>query len=358
MRPSTFEIWTGREISVVTLLGRIVRFAILCAIGYAIFDWLVLSSVTAPATYAECRNAAGACIAFLQDKWRLILFGLYPYDQHWRAAIVTVLILALVAVLATPAFWQTRSRRQVLATGSILTIAVIWWLLFGGFGLSSVSLRNLSGLPMTLFMASVGLLVSFMLAMLLALGRTSDMPIFRWICTGYIEFIRAIPLISALFLAVFVLPIVLPSDWDIPPLLRALVAYVMFFSAYMAENIRGGLQALPLSQYAAAKAIGMTYWQAQKLVILPQAIKISLPSLINTSIAGLKDTSLVMVVSMLDLLGTANAAKADANWQGLFLEAYLFIGLIYILLCASMSYYGRWIEKRLRRTGREDAKNG
>lgn len=354
---SSVEIETPRSASLVAVAGRILRLVILCAVGYMVFDWLVLSSVTAPATYAECRDAGGACIAFLQDKWRLILFGLYPYDQQWRAAIATILILGLVATFAMPVFWQTRSRRRTLAAGSVACFALIWWLLFGGFGLSSVPLRNLSGLPMTLFMASVGLSVSFVLAILLALGRKSDMPLFRWICTGYIEFIRAIPLISALFLAVFVLPIVLPSDWDIPPLLRAIVAYVMFFSAYMAENIRGGLQALPLSQYAAAKAIGMTYWQAQKLVILPQAIRISLPSLINTSISGLKDTSLVMVVSMLDLLGTANAAKADANWQGLFLEAYLFVGIIYIMLCASMSYYGRWIEKRLQ-TGQRDTKNG
>lgn len=357
MKPSSVEFETPGSTSLFAWTGRILRLAILCLIGYGVVDWFVLSSVTFPATYAECRDAGGACIAFLQDKWRLILFGLYPYEEHWRAALATIVIIGLVAIIATPAFWHNKTRRRTLAIASVVISGIIWWLLFGGLGLSTVALRNLSGLPMTLFMASVGLLASFVLAILLALGRKSEMPLFRWICTGYIEFIRAIPLISALFLAVFVLPIVLPSDWDIPPLVRALVAYVMFFSAYMAENIRGGLQALPLSQYAAAKAIGMTYWQAQKLVVLPQAVKISLPSLINTSIAGLKDTSLVMVVSMLDLLGTANAAKADADWQGLFLEAYLFIGIIYIILCASMSYYGRWIERRLQ-TGRKDVQHG
>jgi general L-amino acid transport system permease protein len=217
----------------------------------------------------------------------------------------------------------------------------------GGFGLSHVEVRFWSGLPLTVMLASVGMVSCVFVSILLALGRRSEMRVIRWACVVYIELIRGVPLISLLFMANIMLPLLLPADVTIPNILRAQIAFIMFFAAYMAETIRGGLQAVPQGQYAAAKAMGMGYWQTMIFIILPQTMRITIPSMVNLFIAGFKDTSLVIVISMLDLLGTANAAKADPAWLGLFAEAYAFIAVIYLTVCASMSWYSRWIERRI-----------
>jgi len=218
-------------------------------------------------------------------------------------------------------------------------------------GLKEVEVRLWSGLPLTVILAVVGMVSCFFLSVLLALGRRSELPVIRWVCVVYIEVIRGVPLISLLFMANILLPLLLPQDVTVPNLVRAQLAFIMFFSAYMAETIRGGLAAVPLGQYAAAKAIGLGYWLTMTSIILPQALRITIPSMVNLFIAGFKDTSLVIVISMLDLLGTANAAKADPRWLGLFVEAYFFIAAIYLTVCASMSWYSRWLERRMTARG-------
>jgi len=317
-------------------------------------DWLIFDATVAPADIRECIDNGGACWAFLQNKWRLILFGTFPYELQWRPALALVLFAGLVVASCFPGVWSTLERRRWMAAIWLLGMGFVIVLMAGGLGFTEVEVRLWSGLPLTVMLAAVGMFCAFFLSIALALGRRSDLPVVRWVCIGYIELIRGVPLISLLFMANIMLPLLLPSDMRVPNLLRAQVAFILFFAAYMAETVRGGLQALPEGQYAAAKALGLGYWGRMIHVIMPQALRLVIPSMVNIFIGGFKDTSLVIVISMLDLLGTANSAKADPRWLGLFVEAYFFIAVIYLFVCTSMSWYSRRLERRLR-TGQERA---
>lgn len=313
-----------------------------------IWRWAVTNSRVAPADYNACLAAGGACWAYLQAKWRLILFGTYPYDEQWRPALAIGVFLAAVLVSCLPGVWAGARRRGVMLVLWAATIAAIVVLMPGGvLGLAPVEHRLWSGLPLTMGLAVVGCVGAFGIAILLALGRRSEMPLVHWICVGYIEFIRGVPLISLLFLATVLFPLIVPPDADVDKLLRAQLAFVMFFAAYTAEAIRGGLQSIAPGQVAAAHALGFGYWRTHLYVVLPQALRLALPSLVNIFIAAFKDTSLVTIVAMMDLLGTASAATADPAWWGLYIESYLFIAVIYYLFCAGMSWYARRLESRL-----------
>lgn len=312
-----------------------------------LWRWLVTDSRLAPATFADCLASGGACWAFLQAKWRLILFGTYPYDEQWRPALAVGLFLVIVVASCFRAPWSTAWRRgAMLATWAAALIAIAVLMSGGTMGLPRVEHRLWSGLPLTLGLASIGCGCAFFLAILLALGRRSNMPLLRWLSVGYIEFIRGVPLIGLLFLATILFPLIVPPEVDVDKLLRAQLAFVMFFAAYMAEAIRGGLQSIPAGQYAAAWSIGLGYWRTHLYIVLPQALRLSMPSLVNIFIAAFKDTSLVTIISMMDLLGTAGAAKADPTWWGLYIESYLFVALIYFAFCAAMSWYSRGLERR------------
>ncbi len=332
-------------------LGNSVLTLIVCWILYSaisnFIEWAFLNATLGPATIRECIDNGGACWAFIQNKWRLILFGTYPYDQQWRPALSLVLLTGLIVASCFPAIWNTRDRKRWMGGVWLLGLGLIILLMVGGLGLPEVAVRTWSGLPLTVMLAVLGMVGCFVLSIVLALGRRSRMPVVRWVCIVYIEIVRGVPLISLLFMANIMLPFLLPPDVTIPNLLRAQLAFIMFFAAYMAETVRGGLQAIPMGQYSAAKALGMGYWQTMAYVVLPQALRVTIPSMVNLFIAGFKDTSLVIVISMLDLLGTANAAKVDPEWLGLFVEAYFFIAVIYLSVCASMSWYSRWLERRL-----------
>ena len=219
----------------------------------------------------------------------------------------------------------------------------------GVFGLEPVENRLWGGLPLTLILAVAGLTAAFPLAVLLALGRRSDLPLIRALCVAYIELIRGVPLVSLLFMAAVMLPLFLPAGVTIDKLLRAQIAFILFAAAYLAEVVRGGLQAIPRGQYEAADALGLTYWQKMRWIILPQALTITIPPLVSTFISFLKDTSLVIVIGLFDLLGTARAAIADPNWHGFYRESYLFVALIYWGLCFFLSRYSQWLERHLSR---------
>lgn len=309
-----------------------------------LIEWMFVDAIWAAVPADVCRaNPDGACWAFIRDKHRLILFGTYPFDEQWRPLLGMIILLVVVGLSCMRRFWHP----WLLAVW-VATLIVYLTLLGGGiFGLTPVRTDLWGGLPLTLLLAVVGVVVAFPISILLALGRRSDMPIVKAICVGYIELIRGVPLISLLFMASFMLPLFMPTGVSINALLRAQVAIIIFVSSYLSEVIRGGLQALPKGQYEAAAALGLTYWQMQRKVILPQAIKIAIPPIVNTYLGMFKDTSLVAIVSLTDLLLATRQAFSDPEWRPFFVEGYVFIAMIYWCFCFFMSKYSQHLERVL-----------
>ena len=316
------------------VLGVVIAF-----LAWKFIDWALIHAVWQPDSKA-CRAAQGACWGFIAEKHRFILFGTYPYEEHWRPAVATVLLIGLWVVSLIRAFW-----RRWLALLWVAGLALIGILMWGGvFGLRFVENERWGGLILTLLLTTFGLACAFPLSILLALGRRSGMPVIRALSVGYIELIRGVPLISLLFMASVMLPLFLPAGVSIDKLLRAQIALILFAAAYLAEVVRGGLQAIPRTQYEMADALGLTYWQKTLYVVLPQALRIAVPPLVNTFIGFFKDTSLVLIIGLFDLLSTIKVSLADPAWSGFGLEAYLFAALVYFVFCFAMSRYSRRLE--------------
>lgn len=308
-----------------------------------LISWAFLGAVWRSPDPAACRDAAGACWAIITEKHRFILFGLYPWAEQWRPLLAIAAFIATAAVTCYPGFW----RWWLLGLWAIVlpACAVLMW--GGVFGLTFVDNTQWGGLPLTLVLSVVGLICSFPLAILLALGRRSDLPAIRAVCVGFIEFVRGVPLVSVLFMASVMFPLFLPEGVTVDKLLRAQVGIILFTAAYLAEAVRGGLQAVPRGQYEAADALGLGYWKKMGLIILPQALKISIPPLVNQFISMFKDTSLVIIIGLFDLLTTAKTALADPQWRPFFIESYTFVALIYFAFCFFMSRYSQFLERRM-----------
>jgi len=303
-----------------------------------------LVDATWSGTATHCRAApAGACWAFLGHKLHLILFGLYPRAEQWRAAGATALLLILIALTAVPRFWR---RPLFLAWAGGLPIGL--WLMHGGPGLAPVPSRLWGGFPVTLLLTAAGLALGLPVGILLALGRRSRLPLPRLAATAVVETVRGVPLIAVLYLAALVLPLALPSGLEVDKLLLAQTGVALFASAYMAEAVRSGLQIIPKGQMEAALALGLRWWQAMRLVILPQALKVVIPSFISIAIGFFQDTSLIVIIGLFDLLNTARLAAQDPAWLGFHAEAYGFVALIYFGGSVAMSRYGLWLEKTVR----------
>ena len=297
---------------------------------------------------SACRalRGLGACWAVIPEKYRFILFGTYPFDQQWRPAARLLVFIALFVVSSRRRFW--RNELVLMWIGALIAIGLLMW---GGlFGMPFVSQDRWGGLPVTLILATFGLAFGFPLGILVALGRRSKLPAIRSLCVLYVELIRGVPLISLLFMASVMFPLFLPDGVNIDKLLRAQIAFILFAGAYLAEVVRGGLQAMPQGQYEAADALGLSYWQKNGLIILPQAIRHVIPPLVNTFIAFFKDTSLVLIIGIFDLLTTAKTAIIDPAWQSFSVEVYVFVGLIYFAFCFAMSRYSRGLEAQDRPT--------
>jgi len=304
-------------------------------------DWAFLDAVWKPDS-KTCRATEGACWGFVVEKHRFILFGTYPFELHWRPALATVILIGLWVFSAFRAFWKS----WLIAVWAV-GLGVIGILMWGGvFGLRYVENERWGGLILTLLLTTFGIAAAFPLGILLALGRRSDMPVIRALCVGYIELIRGVPLISLLFMASVMLPLFLPSGVTIDKLLRAQIAIILFAAAYLAEVIRGGLQAIPKGQYDAAHALALPFWRRTYLVILPQALRIAVPALVNNFIALFKDTSLVLIIGLFDLLSTVKISLNEPAWTGFGVEAYLIASLIYFVFCAAMSTYSKSFEVR------------
>jgi general L-amino acid transport system permease protein len=332
------NLFNGLWSSLLTL----VTLALLLYVLPPLYHWLIGGAVFRPATPDECRAATGACWAVVHEKGRQILFGRYPYGEQWRPLIGMFVLCAVALVSCNRRFWH---RGLVLVW--IVGLGVFLWLMGGGLGLTPVRTSLWGGLPLTLLLAFVGMALAFPLAILLALGRRSDLPLIRALSIGYIELIRGVPLITLLFMASFLLPLFMPVGVSIDALIRAQVAIILFAAAYLAEVIRGGLQALPRGQYEAADALGLSYWQTQGKIILPQALKIAIPPIVNTFIGLFKDTSLVAIVSLTDLLLATRQALGDPEWRQYFIEAYIFISVIYWVFCYFMSKYSQHLERTM-----------
>jgi general L-amino acid transport system permease protein len=313
----------------------------------SLLSWALIDAVWI-GTPEACRAADGACWALITEKHRFILFGLYPYDEHWRPLVAVILFLATIVMTCQPVFW-----RWWLTLVWPLILGVCALLMWGGvLGLTYVDNTRWGGIPLTLILSVVGLVGSFPLAILLALGRRSELPGIRATCIGFIELIRGVPLISVLFMASVMFPLFLPEGITIDKLLRAQVGIILFSAAYLAEAIRGGLQSVSQGQYEAADALALSYWKKTTFIILPQALKVSIPPLVNQFISMFKDTSLVIIIGLFDLLTTAKTALNDPAWRQFYIESYVFAALLYWSFCFFMSRYSLYIERRLE-TGRQ-----
>ncbi len=395
MRKNLFSSW-GNGITTVVLV---------LAVAWILSNflhWAVFTATFDAKSGAECRGH-GACWALIHEKYRYIFFGSFPYEQHWRPLFAVIAMLAMLVLSSDRRMWNKRLF-AIWGIGSFVTFLLMFgqinisislilfvalaagglgmilrgsiapsaelngWRALAGIGAVGLVLRIVGvlpawglsiaplsyvetglwgGIPVTMILATYGLLFAFPFGILLALGRRSNLPLIKGLCVGFIELIRGVPLISLLIMASVMLPLFLPSGTNIDKFLRAQVAVILFAGAYIAEIIRGGLQSLPKGQFEAADAIGLNYVQKTTLIILPQALRVVIPPLINTFIGFFKDTSLVLIIGIFDFLNTANQALVDPNWAGFPGEVYLFAAFVYFCFCFSMSRYSKYLEIEL-----------
>ena len=308
-------------------------------------DWVFFSSIWS-GTSADCRQVSGACWAFINEKFNFIMVGFYPQDEIWRPGVSFIIYVVFMIYLSNYKKWSIRTPLYAL-----LTSAAIGTLLYGGvFGMEFVDSKNWGGLILTILLTTIGITLAYPFGIILALGRRSKLPVIKTVSILYIETIRGVPLISLLFMSSVMLPFVLPPDWNLPKLPRVQLAIIMFVAAYLAEVIRGGLQAIPKGQYEASISIGLSFWQSNFLIILPQALKIVIPPTVSTFIGMFLDTTLVVIVSMFDLLGTTKLALTDSKWLGYANEAYLFLMVVFFIFCYTMARYSTNLEKKLKVT--------
>lgn len=314
-----------------------------------IVNWAIIDAVFDAGSREECRAIdSGACWALANVRFGQFLYGFYPDDQRWRINLTAVLfILALL-----PLLWDKTPYRQYWFIYSGIFPVIAYLLLIGGFGLQHVESTKIGGFTLNVVIGVTGIVASLPLGILLALGRRSHMPIVRTLCVMFIEFIRGVPLITLLFVASTMLNYFLPPGTTFDLILRVLIMVTIFSAAYIAEVVRGGLQAIPKGQIEAADAMGLRYWQAMRLIVLPQALKISIPGIVNTFVGLFKDTTLVVIIGLTDVLGVGRASLSDSKWQGLAWEVYVFIALLFFICCFSMARYSIYLEKKLH-TGHE-----
>jgi general L-amino acid transport system permease protein len=335
IRTNLFKGWLNSVLTIITLY-------ILWEIIPPLIRWAFIDSVWF-STGAECQQADGACWSVITSNIRFITFGFYPYEQQWRPFIAMALLVGLLFYSQNRNHWK-----KPLAYAWVLGLFIMGLLMKGGlFGLTSVESTQWGGLPLTLLLSIFGLTAAYPLGVVLALGRRSKMPAVKTLCILYIELIRGVPLISLLFMSSVVFPLFFPEGFNINAIIRAQVAIILFTAAYIAEVVRGGLQAIPRGQYEAAESLGLNYYLTMRLIILPQALKIVIPPSVSILISAFKDTSLVVIIALFDFLKTTKTVLNDPKWLGFSSEAYIFAALIYFLCCFFMSNYSRRLEREL-----------
>jgi len=329
-------------------LNTLVTLGFAALVAWALWNlinWGIVHATFSQADKENCgHGAGGACWAVIDARWRLILFGLYPFEEQWRSAIACVAIMVTGGLSCVPWFWRARRITILWITG----FAIFYFLMRGGvFGLKPVFEQNWGGLSLTIFIFASTTLLGMPLAIIFALLRRSQLP---WIARTMgliIDTIRSLPLLSIMFTFAIVLPFVLPGWMIGDKLYRVIVGYALFFACYQAEIIRGGMQALPAGQEEAAKALGMGYWHRIGYIVLPQAFRNALPPTINQLVITFKETSLVVIIGFFEILASGNAAYGNADWNFAHVEVYCFVGFLYFIFVFALSRYGAYLERRM-----------
>jgi len=396
MRQNLFSTWFNTFLTLFSLY-----FVFICLVDFIPWAW---GGHWNAKSLRECMDLDPnvACFSVLAARWEQLLFGLYPADQYWRPTLTFVFLILSIVPILFPRFlgyfwfsviypglaiwllwggsiWSIAiiyigflfgagiflffGRKMVKSTSVNLTLSIVITLLFFLFlaspltkllsylipiGLPFVESLRMGGFTLSLIVGVTGIVASFPIGILLALGRQSNLPIIKMICVGFIEFIRGVPLITLLFVASVLLNYFLPPGTNFDIVLRVVIMVTLFSAAYMAEVIRGGLAGLPLGQHEASASLGLTYWQSQRLIIMPQALKIAIPGIVNTFIGLFKDTTLVSIISLRDPVGLASTIRADAKWNGIYWELYIAIGLMFFIVCFGMSQYSQYLERKLK----------
>lgn len=337
MRMHLFSSWYN------TLLTLIVGYLLVTSVGPTL-NWLFLEADFKGSEPSDC-TGGGACWLFIGQRLNFFIYGFYPNELQWRVDVM----YALLALSFVPQFIENFPGRKWLGIFGITGLPVVGYFLIpgGSFGLEVVDSAKWGGLMLTLIIAYIGIIASLPIGILLALGRRSDMPIIRGLCVVFIEVWRAVPLITVLFMASVMLPLFLPEGMNFEKLMRALIGITLWQSAYMAEVIRGGLQAIPRGQYEAADALGLGYWKKTGLIILPQALKMVIPGIVNTFISLFKDTTLVLIIGLFDILGTVQSTITDPAWQNVAIEGYVFVAFCFWIFCFGISRYSQNLERKL-----------
>jgi general L-amino acid transport system permease protein len=336
------------NIALTVLCLALIAWAVPPLVKFLIVDAVWVGAGRADCLTSPARPEVGACWAFVAERINFFVYGFYPIDARWRVDVFFALLAIGIGWLA----WLDAPRRDLGLVYFFVVMPLASLVLLLGvpaLGLDRVSTAQWGGVLVTIVVAAVGMVASLPLGILLALGRRSEMPAVRLLSVIFIEFVRGVPLITVLFMASVMLPLFVPDTWSPDKLLRALVGVALFASAYMAEVVRAGLQAIPKGQVEAAMAIGLSYWQTMRLVVLPQALKITIPNIVNTYIGLFKDTTLVFVVGIFDFLHTVEASRADPKWATPVTSTtgYAFAALFYLVFCYAMSRYALMIERRL-----------
>ncbi len=307
-------------------------------------DWFILDANFAGNSKDDC-TGDGACWVFIKVWFNRFMYGLYPDAEQWR---INTAFLILFAVVGASFFVSEKLKKYfILFLIFVFPFLGIKLISGGSFGLEYVESAAWGGLSLTFIISAFAILFCFPIGVILALGRRSSLPAIKYISIGFIELWRGVPLITVLFMSAVMFPMFLPDGTFIDKLIRVLIAITLFEAAYMAEVVRGGLQALPKGQYEAAKSLGMGYWRMNALIILPQALKLVIPGIANTLLALVKDTPLIFVVGLMELAGMIGLAKTNPKWLGMAMEGYVFAGLVFWIICYAMSRYSQNLEKKL-----------
>lgn len=336
LRANLFSGWLNTLLTLAALY-------LLYKIVPPLFNWAFYNADWSGETYKDC-TSGGACWAMIRVRFDQFMYGFYPEAERWRVNLGFILLFGT----GIPLLIEGVPGKKYLAIFVFLLFPPIAFVLFyGGFGLPIVDTAQWGGLTLTMVLATITIIVSLPLGIVFALGRRSDMPIVRMICVCFIELWRGVPLITVLFMGSVMLPLFLPPGTHFDKIARTLLVMAFFAAAYMAEVVRGGLQAIPKGQFEAAQAMGLSYWKMMGLIILPQALKIVIPSIVNTFIGLFKDTTLVLVIGLFDFLSIIQAATTHKNWLGTSTEGYVFAACVYWIFCFGMSRYSITLERRL-----------